>query len=83
MADLKSSTPTQILDILGKVCPYTLVLTQKAIEKMGSGEVLKVLCNHPPAAEDTIPRYCEKKRYEFETVKLDDKDNWELYIKKP
>ena len=30
MADLKSQTPTQTLDVLGRVCPYPLVLYQKS-----------------------------------------------------
>jgi len=80
MADLKSQTPTETLDVLGRVCPYPLVLTKKKIEKMNSGDILKILCDAPASAEDSIPRYAEKQGYEFESVKLDDK--WELYIKK-
>lgn len=82
MDDLKSLTPAQTIDISGQVCPHTLVSTKKALEKIESGEVLKVICNHQPAAEDTIPRYCEKLGLQFEAVKLEDKDCWELFIKK-
>jgi tRNA 2-thiouridine synthesizing protein A len=42
-----------------------------------------VLCDAPASAEDTIPKYCEKNNLEFESVKLEDKGYWELYIKKP
>ena len=52
MADLKSQTPTQVLDVLGRVCPYPLVLTKKAIEKIPSGGILKILCDAPASAED-------------------------------
>ena len=79
---LKSETPTQTLDTLGRVCPYPLLLTKKALEKMGSGQVLKVLCDAPASAEDSIPRYCEKYKFGFESVKVEDKGMWELYIKK-
>ncbi|MGE5894131.1 MAG: sulfurtransferase TusA family protein [bacterium] len=82
MADLKSQQPTEELDVLGRVCPYPLVLTKKKIEKMGSGQILKVLCDAPASAEDSIPRYAEKQGYEFESVKREDKGFWELYIKK-
>ncbi|NOZ70053.1 MAG: sulfurtransferase TusA family protein [Deferribacteres bacterium] len=82
MADLKSQTPTQTLDVLGRVCPYPLVLTKKTIEKAPEGTLLKVLCDAPASAEDTIPKYCEKQGYGFESVKLEDKGYWEIYIKK-
>jgi len=82
MADLKSQEPTQELDVLGRVCPYPLVLTKKTLEKADGGILLKVLCDAPASAEDTIPKYCEKKGFEFELVKLEDKGYWEIFIKK-
>ncbi|NTU43677.1 MAG: sulfurtransferase TusA family protein [Nitrospirales bacterium] len=82
MADLKSETPTEILDVLGRVCPYPLVLTKKQLEKMPGGSLLKVLCDAPASAEDSIPRYAEKQGYGFDSVKVEDKGFWELYIKK-
>ncbi len=83
MPDLKSQEPTQVLDVLGRVCPYPLVMTKKTIEKAPSGTLLKVLCDAPASAEDTIPKYCEKQGYEYELVKIEDKGYWEIYIKKP
>ena len=77
---LKDEAPAQTLDTLGRVCPYPLLLTKKAVEKLSSGQVLKVLCDAPASAEDSIPRFCEKSGLAFESVKLDDK--WELFIKK-
>ena len=53
---LKDETPAQTLDTLGRVCPYPLLLTKKAVEKLSSGQVLKVLCDAPASAEDSIPR---------------------------
>jgi tRNA 2-thiouridine synthesizing protein A len=82
MADLKSQTPAETLDVLGRVCPYPLVLTKKTLEKMPSGSILKILCDAPASAEDSIPRYVEKQGYELESVKLEDKGYWEIYIKK-
>ncbi len=82
MADLKSLEPTQTLDVLGRVCPYPLVLTKKTLEKAPAGTLLKVLCDAPASAEDTIPKYCEKQGFEIDLVKLEDKGYWEIYIKK-
>ncbi len=83
MADLKSQTATQTLDVLGRVCPYPLVLTKKTLEKAPAGTLLKVICDAPASAEDTIPKYCEKHGFELEAVKLEDKGYWEIFIKKP
>jgi tRNA 2-thiouridine synthesizing protein A len=82
MGELSSMTPTETLDVLGRVCPYPLVLTKKAVEKMPSGGLLKILCDAPASAEDSLPRFAEKQGYKFESVKLDDKGYWELYIQK-
>ncbi len=82
MGELSSMSPAETLDVLGRVCPYPLVLAKKAMEKLSSGAVLKVLCDAPASAEDSIPRYCEKQGFKFESVKLEDKGYWELYIQK-
>jgi len=82
MADLKSQEPTETLDVLGRVCPYPLVLSKKKIEKMAAGSVLKILCDAPASAEDSIPRYAEKNGFPIEVVKLEDKGYWEIFIQK-
>lgn len=82
MGELSSMAPTETLDVLGRVCPYPLVLTKKALEKMPGGSLLKILCDAPASAEDSIPRYCEKQGFKLEAVKLEDKGYWELYIQK-
>jgi tRNA 2-thiouridine synthesizing protein A len=79
---LRDETPTEVLDVLGRVCPYPLVLTKKQLEKMPSGSILKILSDAPASAEDSIPRFAEKQGYEFDSVKVEDKGYWELYIKK-
>lgn len=79
---LKDEAPKETLDTLGRVCPYPLLLTKKALEKLSSGQMLKVLCDAPASAEDSIPRYAEKQGFSFESVKIEDKGMWELYIKK-
>jgi len=82
MGELSGKTPTETLDVLGRVCPYPLVLTKKALEKLPSGALLKILCDAPASAEDSLPRYAEKQGYKFESAKLDDKGYWEIFIQK-
>lgn len=82
MGELSSKTPDQVLDVLGRVCPYPLVLSKKAMEKMSSGQILKVLCDAPASAEDSLPKWAEKQGFKFESVKLADQDSWELFIQK-
>lgn len=80
-ATLKNATPAQVLDVLGRVCPYPLVFTKKAMEKLESGDVLKVLCDAPASAEDSIPKFCEKQNYQIQAEKVGE-SSWEIYIKK-
>jgi tRNA 2-thiouridine synthesizing protein A len=82
MGELSSKTPDKVLDVLGRVCPYPLVLSKKEIEKLGAGQILKVLCDAPASAEDSIPRWAEKQGYKFESVKSGE-ENWELFLQKP
>ncbi|GBE02321.1 sulfurtransferase TusA [bacterium BMS3Bbin06] len=82
MPELKTMEPSDTLDVLGRVCPYPLVLTKKKLEKMNSGDILKILSDAPASAEDSIPRFCEKKGFALEVVKLEDKGYWEIYIQK-
>lgn len=82
MGELSSKTPDQVLDVLGRVCPYPLVLTKKALEKMSSGQVLKVLCDAPASAEDSLPQFAKKQGYAIEAVKLEGQESWEIYFQK-
>lgn len=82
MGELSSQTPAQTLDVLGRVCPYPLVLSKKAVEKLSSGQILKILCDAPASAEDTLPKWAEKQGYKFESVKKEGEEAWDIYIQK-
>ena len=82
MGELSGKTPDQVLDVMGRVCPYPLVLTKKSVEKMSSGQILKVLCDAPASAEDSLPKWCEKQGHKFESVKDEAKGFWDIYIQK-
>ena len=79
---LREQTPDEVLDTLGRVCPYPLVLTKKKLQNMESGKMLKVLCDAPASATDSIPKYCEKKKLECDLLKVEGQEQWDIYIKK-
>lgn len=67
---LWSAKPDQVLDVLGETCPYPQLYTKKKLEKMPLGSVLEVITDHPPAAEETIPGYCNEMNYPFHVTKV-------------
>jgi tRNA 2-thiouridine synthesizing protein A len=82
MIHLKTIAPAETLDVQGRTCPYLIVLIKKEMVKLPVGSILSILCDSPVTAEDSIPRYCEKHGYQFESVKLEQKGCWEIYIQK-
>lgn len=71
----------RVIDIRGKICPYTLLETRNTLKEMACGEVLEVLCDYAPAAQTTIPNFCAKKGYPLEIVE-EQTDFWRLRIQK-
>ena len=71
----------QIIDITGKICPFCLLLVKKKLAKMDIGAILTVICDHPPAAIDTIPYAMKKVGYPIESKKTES-GVWELKITK-
>lgn len=70
------------IDISGKVCPFTLVDTDRALKDMKRGEVLEVLSDYEPAVKSTIPSMCEKKGYTFSVNEIEKGKKWQMLIKK-
>jgi tRNA 2-thiouridine synthesizing protein A len=63
--ELENEKPTEVLDVLGEICPYPQLYAKKKLEKMPPGSILEVITDHPPAAEETIPGYCNEMHYPF------------------
>jgi len=80
--DIKTVTPTKEIDVLGRVCPYPLVMTKKVTQELNAGEVVKILCDSEPSVTKEIPAFCEKKGFLMDSVRLEDKGYWEVYIMK-
>ena len=72
---------TTTLDITGVVCPYCILSVKKAADKMQSGDVLAVRCDHPPAATGTIPAYAKTTGMEVDSKKIES-GLWELRLTK-
>lgn len=71
----------RLIDIRGKICPYTLLETRNTLKAMVRGELLEVLCDYEPAAKVTIPNFCAKKGYPLESVEAG-ASLWRLRIRK-
>ncbi len=74
--------PVKTIDISGKVCPFTLIDTDRALKGMKKGEVLEVLSDYEPAVKSTIPSMCEKKGYIFDVNEIERGKKWQMLIKK-
>lgn len=78
---MSAAKPDHVLDIRGKICPYTLLDTRNTLKQMGRGQVLEVLCDYEPAVKTTIPNFCAKKEYPLEVIE-DAPGAWRLRIEK-
>jgi len=50
-----ASSPGEVLDVSGEVCPFTFVRTKLALEALPLGATLRVVVDHEPAVRN-IPR---------------------------
>ncbi|MFQ5888258.1 MAG: sulfurtransferase TusA family protein [Candidatus Hydrothermarchaeales archaeon] len=80
------SEETEVLDLHGEKCPDTFVYTKIKLEELAydGGGLLKVLLDHPPAAEN-IPRSLRDERigYEVLEVKNVGGEEYELLLRAP
>ncbi|MFQ5803285.1 MAG: sulfurtransferase TusA family protein [Candidatus Methylomirabilales bacterium] len=78
---MREDTQDRLIDIRGKICPYTLLETRNTLKAMAQGAVLEVLCDYEPAAKTTIPNFCAKKGYPLNVVE-EGSSLWRLRITK-
>ena len=52
------------LDLQGDICPYTFVKSKLALERMESGQVLRILFDHQPAVTN-VSRSMEHEGHEI------------------
>ena len=69
------------IDIRGDVCPYTFVKSKLAIEDIESGQVLEIIVDHAPAAED-VPRSLANEGHKVLEVKQIGQNEWKIAVRK-
>ncbi|MDH5527355.1 MAG: sulfurtransferase TusA family protein [Nitrospirota bacterium] len=69
------------LDIRGVTCPITFVKSKLTLEKMESGQVLRVLIDYPPSAEN-VPRSLDMEGHEILSITETEGPLWTLLVKK-
>jgi len=69
------------LDITGKVCPYCLLVVQKAALALNPSDELVIACDHPPAATTSIPQFARDNNMKIESKKVSS-GTWEIILTK-
>jgi tRNA 2-thiouridine synthesizing protein A len=59
------------IDVRGRICPYPIIETRKALRGIGVGEVLEVVTDNPPTANETLPQLCNLKGMRFERSEVE------------
>jgi tRNA 2-thiouridine synthesizing protein A len=74
-------TITKTVDLKGQVCPYTVVRSKLAIEKMSLGEVLEIVLDHKPAVEN-VPKSMENEGQKILKIDQTGEKEWHVFVRK-
>ncbi len=69
------------LNIKGQICPYTFVRSKLMMEKMNVGEVLEIITDHKPAAEN-VPRSMENEGQAVLKIEQTAEKEWRIVVRK-
>ena len=69
------------LDARGEICPYPLVMTQKAMRQLKEGDRLRVKVDYPKSSED-IPRWAEEVGHRVVEIQKTGEVEWEISLEK-
>jgi len=69
------------IDLKGQVCPYTFVRSKLAVEKMNIGEVIEIILDHKPAAEN-VPKSMENEGQKVLKIDQTGEHEWHLFVRK-
>ena len=81
MTEKTQAVTATLVDARGEICPYPLIMTQRAMTARAPGERLKVLVDYPMSVED-IPRWAEGAGHRVLRVEKTDNAEWEIEIEK-
>ncbi len=79
-APAERPAPARTLDTSGRLCPFPIVETAKAVKALGDGEVLLVVATDPGIALD-MPMWCKATRHEH-LATFRDGERWLSYVRK-
>lgn len=66
-------SPTKTIDVKGLFCPEPVFRTKIEMERMGAGDILKVIADDPEAEED-ISRWVKRNGHELVNFTKGDKE---------
>ncbi len=69
------------LDIRGDVCPFTFVKSKLVLEDMQVGQVLRVIVDYQPSAEN-VPKSMREEGQEVLAVNQLNGNEWEIIVRK-
>ncbi|MEZ0361305.1 MAG: sulfurtransferase TusA family protein [Hydrogenobacter sp.] len=69
------------LDIRGDVCPFTFVKSKLVLEQMDRGEILRVIVDYKPSAEN-VPKSMREEGQEVLAVNQIGEREWEIIVRK-
>jgi TusA-related sulfurtransferase len=78
---LEDSKPDVTADLSGKTCPYTVMGARDALKPLATGQVLEVIIDYEPAANESIPNFLKKKKYPFNVSEIET-GKWKFLIEK-
>lgn len=75
------SQPDRMVDLRGEVCPFTFVKAKLALEEMSAGQILDVLLDYPPAA-DNVPKSLRLQGEDVISVTATGDGEWTVRVRK-
>lgn len=73
--------PVRKVDVRGKICPYPIIETRKALKEVRAGDWIEVITDNPPTAGETLPQLCRLKKMRFEKEEIEP-GVWRFVIEK-
>ena len=80
MGETALPPPDRTIDTSGRLCPFPIVETAKAVRALGQGAVLLVIATDPGIATD-MPMWCRATRNEH-LATFRDGAAWKSYVRK-
>ncbi len=78
---LKDETIAKSVDVKGQVCPYPIIATRMELKKIAVGDVLEVVTDNPPTANETMPALLDSRKLPYEREEVSP-GVWRFLIKR-